>query len=374
MGPISYSRGRLFEQCPMRYYAQYIAGIKASATVPMMVGTFLHDVLDVYFKHIVAVKTSSDFTEGRAIYDRMWGSPARGTLPETMRSELLNLWQTTMEHVAGIDTKTIIGSELKLAFDADWVQVHYEAPEAIVRMRLDLATIQQGGGIIAWDYKTGFKIEAPDDSIQLKLYVLGLFLALKGKPRPMTGALYHVRVNRERAAAVTEADLEGAKAWVLGIRAAIARAEANEIAGLPNVWPARPGTCCSGCPILATCAEAAKGVVNIEDAEGLLDRLILLENQREPIREALKYWVAKNGPVERNGVVAQFKVKSKYEFPMPALKKILEEFSISLERVVKVDRKLLDKSVRGNDMAKAQVEAIVIDKSHSEFGLEGLGI
>jgi len=375
MIPISFTSGRLFETCPARFRAEKVrvgdgsTRVSAPKSHPMQVGIFMHRALEFYLKELIQKGAASDYDAMSRIFESEWA--ASGTqFVESDYGELQDLMVKTREGISLEHPEQVIGAELALALDRDWRRVDWDSPAAFLRMRLDRLEVDESAGrVLVWDYKTGYKMIEAKDSLQLKLYAAAARKIINAAPGVVfVGELFFAREELTKSAEFTEADLNEGMRWAEGIFARVQRAEKA------NAWPATVGAGCMECPIFDDCAEAKKGVSDLPprdmtEARALAGRLIVVDREYGSLAERLKLWITANGPVDENGMLVEMALCDKREFPMAALKDVLDRYGIELLPVLKADTKALRKAARKNAPLQADLDAIAVDHSYRKFQL-----
>lgn len=368
--PVSYSSAKLFEECPARFEAEKIRKVKGPKPLHMIVGIFLHEVTEAYLKHLQRTQVAHDMAYADRLFAQFWDERP-SEIPEAAHEELVGLWETMKLELVMSNIDEMIEAELKLALRADWTRTEWTAEDAWLRLKIDRLEI--GGNYIAriWDLKTGHKIETPEESKQGKVYGAALARAFP-KVQGVRFGLYYPRVRQYKEIEFGPKDLEEGARWITGVSKRIDAAAAE------GRFRPTPGPACQDCPIFYDC-EKRKELSTVEIprdsgmAGDLFERLLMVERERGDITEALKQWVENNGPVEVNGMIANYQLKERLEFPIAQLIPILNSRGVGLAKVLKADSKKLEKFARKDDALRVAVEAIKVNKSTTAFTIKRAG-
>lgn len=367
---ISYSSATAYEQCPARYWAERVDHRRAERPLHMIVGVFMHEVTDQYIKQLMSLNLAYDHELARAVFDLAWKTSARDGIPEALHEDLSEMMQDIAKHLSRRDVTRRVDSEVKIALDKDWNRVDYFGHDAFLRMKLDLLEVASGVATV-WDLKSGHGVSSAEDSIQLKIYTLGVMAALPGTEKVRV-ELYYPRKNILHFHENGKAEADEAKRWIMGISRRIDDSFARDY------WPERPGTGCAGCPVFKTCAmrmvtPPALPPSTRDEAVSIAERILLLGVEKDELTERLRGWVDVNGPVDVGDMVAGYGVRAIYEYDMAKLLPILKDHGIDPMKVVKADTRKLAKFANKNQALEQQVAAIAIDKSQTPFGFKKAG-
>lgn len=368
---LSYSRAHRFEECPARFKAEYIDKLPAPKTLPLLTGSFMHEVLDEYHKHLVKTGQRSDYAKIEEIFEAHWRNPAKRTgIPEVLRPELWDLLIRTREGVVLRDPQQVVGSEIELALTREWAPTKWLAKDVFLRMKIDRLELDAGVAVV-WDYKTGHRIEDAAESMQLKLYGLGVKTVLPDV-REVRVELFYARLRVLKSHELQEAEIEQARSWIIGV------SDQVEQSRLADKWPATPGPACMDCPIFEHCpARRAKTgelpPANADDAEELLARWILVDRERKDLQERLSAWIKQAGPVVTNGMSATFSVARELEFALPGLRQVLEDRGLQLLDFVKADNEMLRRAASRDENLRAALDSIAFVRPSTRFVVKRAG-
>lgn len=364
--PLSYSRASVFENCPLRFKAESLDKKRGPASIPMLKGAFLHDLADAYTKHLAATSQASDFSKWDALFEEMWLRRDQ-KLPEFVREECLSLGQTLRGAIVIVHERHI-GSEIEVALTVDWRPTTWLAKDVFWRAKIDRLDLAEDGRAVITDYKTGHSMEAPGKSMQLRSYAMDV-AALMPEIKQFEAVLYYPAFDRSRTADLGEDDIETARGWVMGISSQVEQFRRD------GLWPATPGAGCRDCPVFDECPEKGKAAPDrapqtIAEAEDALGRLVMLDLERGKLKDQLMFWIATNGPVSANGMVAQMSPKNVKSFDTVKLVAILEAHRLKALDFLKGDSKALAKVCKKDDKLAGEVEAVTTVKTTTEFKLK----
>lgn len=363
--PVSYSSAKLFESCPARFKAEKVDHVKGNRPIYILTGIFLHEVLDKYLKYLKEKNQPSAYDMAERIFEDMWKAGGHG-IPEDMHGELLDLVYKTRGVVVLYHLEDVVGSEIQVALDHDWKKTEWDSKDVWLRMKLDRLEIDSEWNVLVWDYKTGQRIDDVEKSMQLALYAAGI-KALYPKAKAITVELYYCRNGVSKELVVAPERIEEARRWITAVSNSIE--VARETAFKP-----RPGSICMDCPIFESCparamTPSALPPTNEVEAQALLSRLILVNQEAENLKERLKPWCEQNGQVVCNDMMAGFTKAEKLEFPLESLMPWLNGKGIPYASALKADSKALKRLVRKDKVMQGELDAMAIDKSYSKFGL-----
>lgn len=369
---LSYTRARVFDECPAKYKAQYIDDrLPKSQDWYLILGSVVHEMLDRYVQHLKTARQPSDFKRMETIFEEVWASQHRDGLAESYREDAANLVETAIRNLIFAKPEVIAASEARLAVDRDWKPVDYDAPEAFLRGRIDRLDIGDEGDALVVDYKTGFKMESIESSKQMPLYGL-LVMANFPMVRTVDVELLYLRYEKSKVGRMGEIDFERIKAWVVGIANGIERATAS------GSWPATPGAACRTCAAFKDC-EARKhsgAILPPQDeaaAADLMARLILVEREWGELRSALQAWVDQYGAVEVNGMWLGYTVKNRLQFDTLRVIGLLEKRGLRPNDYLRVDTVMIKKLGRRDRMLAKELEDCSTDASTTELKLSVQG-
>lgn len=165
----SHSRVETYEDCPLSFWARYVAGVKSDPTEaadPLTFGSAMHEALEYYVRSLRDQQYEGPHREARlweVVLDRMTHHSV--TDPEALNDakEIVTLY---CDHFKHFDWKRIVGIEVPFKIDLPGL------PMPVVGF-IDLIERSPNGKIRVIDYKTNraiFSRGAVESSIQLALY------------------------------------------------------------------------------------------------------------------------------------------------------------------------------------------------------------
>lgn len=367
MPPVSYTGASKFEQCPARYKAEKIDKVQTLKPLYLVTGIFLHEVNDQYDKYLQGARLRIDLHKLKSIFEKLWVTD-RGSIPGVMREDLLDLAVRVAESRLKYDPERTVGSEIQMAFDASWNKVAWADPKARYRGKLDRLEFLDNWIALVWDLKTGWGVENPEDSMQLKVY--GHFVrVLFPNTAGVVSELFYPRFRATRAHTLTVQDLDAGQRWIEETAAGIEEAHKT------GQWPARAGSWCADCPVYRACPTRNAPLTDVPpgdlaEAEQLAERLLTVDREREDLRERLRAWVELHGPLEVNGMIVGMNPKTALSYPLDALKKLLEPRGIDIWTVLKADNQKLEKVAKKDTELIKALGTIVVEKTTTEFKIK----
>ena len=366
---LSYSRARVFDECPAKFKAEYL--VERKGGVPeahLILGSILHEAFDLYVKHLIRTKQGSDFDAMDGIAQRVWISPEREGLSEFYKEEYLDLIENAKDCLIFDDISRVHSSEDKVAVNRAWAPTAYDGGEAFVRGRIDRVDMDDEGNVTVVDYKTGRRIDPVEGSKQLQLYAR-MARAYWPEAPSITVVLIYVRFKIKRSLTILEGDMEKGREWIEAVGAGIEKAIAMDH------FPARPGQACRGCPIFKGCsARQRTGKVtppgDEAEAYALVERLIMAEREIKDIKEALGGWIDAYGAIDVNGMVLGLFPMYAKEWDAMLVAGILERHGLRPLDYMKVDAKALKALVRKDQSLQAELEAVAEDSSTTQLRLK----
>ena len=251
---VSPSRLEAWDRCPAAYRFAYVLRLPQPVAdqSPRLLGSVAHALVETYVREAQTTGTPPPLDRLPALARALLSGKA---LPEATTAGLareatelvrawLSRWAVPLAHTVGV--------EHALAIDAEGRRVAWEAPDAFLRGRLDLVTVE-GRQATVYDWKSGWLTE--DDEGLRRAWAPGCYAALlwAWAPRLETVAVeYHyLRTGRVTQATFAPADAAETLAWVRTIGARIAEALARP--DDPAAFPPRPSTACATCPWVNRC-------------------------------------------------------------------------------------------------------------------------
>ena len=367
---LSYSRARTFDECPAKFKAEYVvARPRGGVSEPhLIMGSIVHEACDRYVKHLKESNQGSDYDAMDRIAEEVWNSPEREGLSQFFKDEYLGLIENSKECLMFDDIASVSSSEMKVAVNAAWQVVAYDSGEAFVRGRIDRVDMDDDGNITIVDYKAGRRVDPVEGSKQLQVYAR-IARALWPEAPSITVVLVYIRFKIKRSLTILEGDMEKGREWIEAVGRGIEKA--LEL----DHFPARPGQACRGCPIFKGCvARERTGKITPpggeDEAYALVERLIMVERERNDIREALAGWIDDYGSIEVNGMVLGLFPQYAVDWDAQQVATILENHGLRPLEYMKVDAKALKALVRKDQSLQAELDAIAADDSTTVLKLK----
>ena len=371
--PLSHSGISQFEACPLRFKSERIDKIKGTPSLPMVKGSFAHEVTDQYFKHLVKSGQPSDFKMIESLAHIAWinrgNSPEWGLIPEADFDEMMGLFYAIREDCI-IDPKRVVASEQGASFNEKWEPVGWDHKDVFFRARID--RLELGDDLVAkvWDLKTGRRIDRDANTPQMRRYAFVTSLILPEAVK-IEAELYYPRKRAAYSVAFAPGEVAGVKDEIVRVSDQVEAMRAK------GVWPAKPNfLACRDCPVFARCPEkvALEGKAKPARSRGEADRLVqkwlMLNRDLDETKALLKEYVDMSGGVQTSGMIADYSVSHRLSWDTERLYKVLEGEGLNPLRFLRGDPTAISKEVGKNAKLKAQLEPITKDKASTSFTLK----
>ncbi|MBI4375339.1 MAG: PD-(D/E)XK nuclease family protein [Elusimicrobia bacterium] len=212
---LSFTRFRLYNECPWKYKLAFIDGWQAPATPASALGVCLHRALECFHR-----SAEADWPAMEACFERQWpqsGFP-HGAEEALWRRKGLRMLESYFENEKSRRTR-IIGIEKEFAYPL--------GPRSI-RGMVDRIDEHPDGRRELIDYKTSLESEPPaaerlSANLQLRFYALGVRESLGFKPDLLS--IHYLAAGESRTIPYDDSGEEELKAMIL---AAAERIEAGE--------------------------------------------------------------------------------------------------------------------------------------------------
>jgi hypothetical protein len=214
-----------------------------------------------------------------------------------------------------------VAVERALAVDASGRRVEWDAPEAFIRGRLDLVTVESQDATV-FDWKSGW-VSEDEEGLHLA-WAPGLYAALLWAWAPrleQVSVEYHyLRTRRVARVALTRVDAAETLAWARALASRIAAALAAP--DDPRAFPPRPSTACATCPWVNRCPAGQAALEAMDEApipdEAEARRLAALllagEARVGRLREHLRHYLQDREPLALEAMeVGFFPTKGRYD-------------------------------------------------------------
>lgn len=225
----SFSRLKLFEECPFRFFKKYVEGYEEPVTLPLALGKATH----------------------RGIQDKINGIP---------HEEAVINGYIEAEFFPGLTYEeiSVLVNNAKLPVEPVHTEMYFELPlipfdEHSPKINGYIDVISTKGDFII-DWKTNRKMYHVLDTYQVGLYAWAAH-CLYGVQN-VVGTLYFLRFKKQSTHVFTFQDMENARIWALNLAEAI-RAKIDLYEAMPNdvefIFPAKPSANCKNCPFVMEC-------------------------------------------------------------------------------------------------------------------------
>jgi putative RecB family exonuclease len=319
---LSPSRLEAWDRCPAAYRFEYVLQLPQPIADqrPRLLGTVAHVLLEAYLREAVTARTPPAPAWLPALAQSLAeGGTVAGANASLVREALalvipwLARQALPLEHVVTVEDA--------LAMDAAGRLVEWNAPEAFIRGRLDLVTIQ-GCSATVLDWKSGWVSEDEED---LRVaWAPGLYAALLWAWAPrledVTVEYHYLRTSRVIRVKLTPEDAAETLAWARALSSRIARELSTP--DDPKAFPPRPSTACGICPWVNRCPAGQAALEAIDEApipdhaeaSRMAGLLLVAEGRVGRLRERLKLYLQDREPLNLDGLeLGFFPTKGRYD-------------------------------------------------------------
>jgi len=172
---VSFSRLRIFSECPRRGYKHYILDIPEPASKEAVFGRLVHHILATCMKDRISPKEAV----------KTFDNAMLEILEESEKAEAIELAQQELDFFAIPDEGLLLEHHFSFPL---------EGTDCVIQGYIDRVWLKPDGTVIVTDYKTGFSDSNLED-YQLSFYALGLAHSFK---IPMSLITREYRVLRMR--------------------------------------------------------------------------------------------------------------------------------------------------------------------------------
>jgi len=325
----SWSKINKFETCPFQYKAIYLDKKKGEANYIMMIGSVVHEAIGDYNNHCIKKKITSDHDKWK---DFAFGAIEKANLPAEYHEDVLTLTKQYADSHE-VDIESVIGAEEKIAFNKDFEQVDWLAPDVWFRAILDYLQISGNIARIV-DYKTGWAMKV--NPFQLKIYA---WVVKKLYPHvtDFQVEMDYIRHDYIDIKTMTEEDIEDVERKLM--------ARVKHIESETKFEP-RVGIQCSYCPVWYSCPSMKREDIKYkmpkttEEAQALALELEKTSRLSTEMKKVLKEFCDNNGALEAGGRVYKFNVSTSYDFgDLYNLYTALDEIGIDLFECINIDNR-----------------------------------
>ena len=293
---VSPSRLEAWDRCPAAYRFEHVLRLPQPIgdQRPRLLGSVAHALLEEYLREALRTGTRPPLATVSALAAAL---VEEGDVPDASTelireaAELVTRWLAQW----AVPVEHLVAVEHALAVDASGRRVAWDAPDAFIRGRLDLVSVEQQHATVL-DWKSGWVSE--DEEGLRVAWAPGLYAALLWAWAPRLEQIsveYHyLRTGRVARVVLTRADAAETLAWAraLASRIAVALATPED----PRAFPPRPSTACGTCPWVNRCpagqaaleAMAEGPIPDDAEARRLAGLLLAGEARVGRLRERLK--------------------------------------------------------------------------------------
>lgn len=231
----SYSRLKLYESCPFRWYLKYVENQIESDSMPLMLGKAVH----------------------KAIEEKLLGKADKEALLEGWKE--VNYYPIDLDEYGALFQRATVVRGEALRPNVE-VEKHFTLPldgEGSPKLQGYIDLVQQIFGTYSFtDWKSNRLKYEPTDNMQLALYAWALSIIYNVSE--VSGTLFFLRFFKDNAKSkmYTKADMEEARLWALSLATDIQRNLEDLFVAhhpLEDCFPAKANPGCSNCPFADQC-------------------------------------------------------------------------------------------------------------------------
>jgi putative RecB family exonuclease len=319
---VSPSRLEAWDRCPAAYRFEYVLRLPQPVgdQRPRLLGSVAHRLLEDYLQETLRTGTRPPLARVAAIAG---GLLEQGDVPDASTdlireaTELVSRWLTQWT----VPVESIVAVEHPLAVDRHARHVEWDAPDAFIRGRLDLVSVD-GPHATVLDWKSGWVSESEEGLRVAWAPVLYATLLWAWAPRLEEVAIeYHyLRTGQVVRVALTRSEAAETLGWARALASSIARA--LETPDDPRAFPTRPSTACGTCPWVNRClagqatleAMVESPIPDDAEARRLAGLLLAGEARVGRLRERLKAYLQDREPLALDGLeLGFFPTKGRYD-------------------------------------------------------------
>jgi CRISPR/Cas system-associated exonuclease Cas4 (RecB family) len=246
MFKISHYMARMYQDCPRKYYYEYVAKRKElkKPRANLAFGEIMHNVLRDFFRFRSEMRNEKTIQTLLNNYWRYYSHRAVGAMSdEEMKEYYAKAVKIIHDFLATQDLlaqPVLTEQMLEMPLDKDLVLIG----------KVDRADQEKDGTLSVLDYKTGKYIEEYEEVNQLQLMTYALLVQYLLKKKVSKTAFLYLESNQLVQGTPTPESLELAKATYQQIRQDIKRSEKS------RNYPAYTGGHCPWCDYFPICKEA----------------------------------------------------------------------------------------------------------------------
>ena len=227
----SYSRLKLYEECPYKFYLKYILEFKEENTLPLALGKAVHKAIEC--------RINGDDLE-KAV---MEGWVEAEFHPEVTHEDIADLASRAKVYTNMGET------EIKFMLPLDKNNPNSPKIQGFIDVVVD-----KGTSFIDW--KTNRVMYEVMDNKQLAIYAWAISQIYQKENIQILGTLYFLRFRKAKTKMFDRLDMEFARLWALGLANEINLkvSQYNADQQLANtLFPAKPSNNCKHCPFAREC-------------------------------------------------------------------------------------------------------------------------
>jgi ferredoxin len=365
-GSVSPSKLRTFG-CPYRYQQVYVLRKKEVKTLPLALGSLIHDIAAEYFATCATFKDTSHSRLDAIVSDKWF---TRDTLIEQSSRDDLDLFVSNLRDYP-IDPQRIAAMEQRLALTENLTITAWSATDVAYGGIMDLVTMEgQGLQITDWTTAAISGAHGNEKDFQLRFYgwLLYTYAGLQPEHSPLLRRRNEIevrtkslRTGKEVCVQLTEGDHE--KTWE---RIESERQRILTFIEDDGPWDACAGSLCGicrlECPLEQKEGAPMVRLLDEADASAAHQRLIIIEREAKALKALLKGYVGVHGSVVSNGIEARIDPTERVSYPdTHAVLELLGRAGYSprdCDDVTKIDRTALKKLLKKDGDTWAEVDEL----------------
>ncbi len=289
--PWSYTRLSSYEECPRKWFEQYVMKIKSPPTEATVLGSAVHEVLEWYATRATLGERPDDFSLRQKAQQvvEAYAAEAPDLVSEYTTGTAIQLARAGVRRLPA----TLSGARVEQTSKARLSEA------ATIQGKIDLE-FEDGETIVVRDYKTGRAKYDVDGTHQLGLYGALVMSQPRAAKRKVRVELHFLRTDEVFA---READADLLKTSALWAATLVDQIRQRLLAGDPAAFEATPGHLCAYCHVADTCpvAQAAKAipaegaVTQLAEAQEIAQSVLALEAHAKALMARLKGYVDAHG-------------------------------------------------------------------------------
>ncbi len=293
----SYTRLSLYEECPYKWFQQYVMGIKSPPTEPTVLGSVVHEVLEWYATRAIAGERPDDFS-------------LRQKAQQVVEAYAAETPDLVGDYTTGTAIQLARAGVKRMPSDLRGARVEQSSKASLSRVATIMGKIdlefEEGDVLVIRDYKTGRAKYDVNGTHQLGLYGALVKSQPRAAKRKVRVELHFLRTDEVFA---REVDVDLLKTSALWAATLVDQIRLKLLAGDPAAFQATSGHLCAYCHVAETCplVEKAKAVptdgtvTEPAEAQEIGQAVLVLEAHRKALLQRLKGYVDAHGGFVVNG-------------------------------------------------------------------------